>query len=150
MPVNEMQHAMMSPAKAILFQDGVGAAGEVTIGKEEQLRTGDELLVVLVILGRFTHAMCWRAGLGGSRTTSTGYAVGVYVSHVDLFRPDCYAWQVILRKPMSMFARAAKPVALGTGMVAGRSWRRARGFTSQQLAGQILGAKLHGEDAWLS
>ena len=41
--VDEVQHAMMCPAEAVLRQDGVGIAGKIAVGEIEKLDAGDKI-----------------------------------------------------------------------------------------------------------
>ena len=43
MAVDEMQHAVMRPAEAEILQDGIGVAGEIAIGEEQQLGEFEQL-----------------------------------------------------------------------------------------------------------
>ena len=76
-----MQHAVMRAAEAELGEHGVRLAGEVAIGEEQQLDEGDEL----GIGGRLPATA--RALI--NRRPMPAQELGSYVSHVDLFGPDC-------------------------------------------------------------
>ena len=41
--MNEMQHPMMRPPEAVLFQHRVGVAGEIAVGEVEQFHAGNDL-----------------------------------------------------------------------------------------------------------
>ena len=43
MAIDEMQHAVMRAAEAEILQDGVGVAGEIAIGEEQQLGEFEQL-----------------------------------------------------------------------------------------------------------
>ena len=79
--VDEVQHAVVGAAQAEFGQHGVGLAREVAVGEKQQLDDGDEAGV-----GAGSDA-CPRF-----RRLAARYAaqrLGIYVSHVDLFDPDC-------------------------------------------------------------
>ena len=79
MAVDEVQHPVMRPAEAELGQHVVGIADEVAVGEEQQLdEVPDRLAAVQAAArpGRLAGALR-RAG-------------NIYVSHIDIFRFDCY------------------------------------------------------------
>ncbi len=78
--IDEVQHAVVGAAEAELGEDGIGVAREIAVGEEQQLDDREQAGV-----GRRRGvALPW---LG--RREETAQRVGVYVSHVDLFDPDC-------------------------------------------------------------
>ena len=81
MAVDEVQHAVMRAPEAELGQDGVGLAREVAIGEEQQLDEGDEMGVG-ARRGRSARPLV-------NRRPMPAQELGIYVSHVDLFDPDC-------------------------------------------------------------
>ena len=93
--VHEMQDAMMGAPEAVFLQRRVGVGGEIAVGEKQELRAGDELLARGIVCAVGCGAVGRLRGAGGARVAATGYAVGRYVSHVDLFGSDCYSWQVI-------------------------------------------------------
>ena len=81
MAIDEMQDPVVCASEPELGQDGVGLAREIAIGEEQQFDEGDELRVRI-----------WRAGLARplvNRRPMPAQKLGIYVSHVDLFDPDC-------------------------------------------------------------
>ena len=81
MPVDEVQHAMVGAAEAIFGQHGVRLAREVAVGEEQQLDEGEEVRIGAGLL-RLACGLL-------SRCTIPARERGIYVSHVDLFGPDC-------------------------------------------------------------
>src|SRR5262249_56846728 len=83
--IDEVQDAVMRAAKTVFREDGIGLAGEVAVGEKQELDEGDELGI--------------GGGQGGRRgqqsrlllTTRLARTLElrIYVSHVDLFDPDC-------------------------------------------------------------
>jgi hypothetical protein len=81
--VHEVQDAVVSAPEPVPFQNRVGIAGEVAVGKIEQLHKADE---------RRRHgrggAVRGRIGARGSQCTALSAILCSYVSHVDLFAVD--------------------------------------------------------------
>jgi hypothetical protein len=81
MAIDEMQHAVMRASEAELGQRRIRLPGEVTVGEEQQLDEGDELRI---------GASCRRPARALiNRRPMPAQELGSYVSHVDLFGPDC-------------------------------------------------------------
>jgi hypothetical protein len=81
MAIDEMQHAMMRATEAELGQHRIRLPGEVAVGEEQQL---DEREEVGIGIRRRQSA---RALI--NRRPMPAQVLGSYVSHVDLFDPDC-------------------------------------------------------------
>src|SRR5262249_1406564 len=80
--IDKMQYAVMGAAQPELRQDGICLTGEVAIGKKQQLNEGEKMGI-----GRLRGEPCPRLGQAGRALPA--YELRVYVSHVDLFGPDC-------------------------------------------------------------
>jgi hypothetical protein len=74
-----MQHPMMRAAEPEFLQHVVGVGDEVPVGKEQKL---DQVPHRLALAGR-------AAGLGSTREACITRKN--YVSHIDIFRFDCYS-----------------------------------------------------------
>jgi hypothetical protein len=81
MPVDEVQHAMMGTPQAQLDERRIGLTREVAIGEEQQLDESDEMGIGSG-RGRSARALV-------NRRPMPAQELGSYVSHVDLFDPDC-------------------------------------------------------------
>ena len=88
MAVNEVKNAVVRTAKAVLFQHRVRIRGKVAVGKKEELCISDELLAMTGVKGILTCTIGACAGPVRTRIAATRYAVGRYVSHVDIIGPD--------------------------------------------------------------
>src|SRR5262249_14543887 len=75
--VDEMQHPVMRTAETQLRQHVVGVAGEVPIGKKQKFNNVPDRLL--------RARPPFRAGQG-----PVGCDWNSYVSHIDIFRTDCY------------------------------------------------------------
>ena len=92
--VNKMQDTMVGASEAILFQDGIGIAGEIAVGEIEELDAGNEVQWRGRAL-RFTRCTRLQAL---DPVTAVRHVLGRYVSHVDLlalivwrFKSNCWA-----------------------------------------------------------
>ena len=79
--VDEVQHPVVRAAEPILGEHGVRLAREVAVGEKQQLDHRDE-----ASLGR-RERRPFRSRSGSHAKPAS--RLGIYVSHVDLFDPDC-------------------------------------------------------------
>ena len=94
--MHKMQYAVVRAAKSVVFQDGVGIAGEVAIGEVEQLDASDRI-ERCGLLTHFARPFGLRT-IASGQTPLAGRGIGRYVSHVDLlalnvsrFKSNCWA-----------------------------------------------------------
>src|SRR5690242_5513309 len=76
-----MKDAMMSAAKAVLRQNGVGIAGELAVSEIEKLDARDEIGGFDRVTRRFRNG---RSDQTGNCDPPARRGVRIYVSHVDL------------------------------------------------------------------
>ena len=81
MAVDEMQHAVMRAAEAEIGEDGIGVAGEIAIGEEQQLDEVEQLASVGACLAA-SPPLPPAIGSAASAALRRAY---IYVSHVDIF-----------------------------------------------------------------
>ena len=70
MAIDEMQHAVMRAAEAEILQDGVGVAGEIAIGEEQELGEFEQLRLRQSALAKSPRRHCraaWRFRLAAKR-----------------------------------------------------------------------------------
>jgi hypothetical protein len=81
MAIDEMEHPMVGPSQTVFGECGIRFASEVSISEEQQLNDGEEPRVRSG--GRCPARLPIRWRLASAQQTRD------YVSHVDLFGPDC-------------------------------------------------------------
>jgi hypothetical protein len=76
-----MQHAVMRPAEPEFGKHRVRLPRKIAVGEEQQLDEGEEMGIGAGC-GRSARALI-------NRRPMPAQELGSYVSHVDLFGPDC-------------------------------------------------------------
>src|SRR5262249_24403646 len=98
--VDEMQHAVVRAAEPELGQHLVGVADEISVGKEQKLNQ----------VPRRLGALVGNVRLGRGRPEGRH----IYVSHIDIFRFDCYPRGWICERIVLSAARPARNFASPT------------------------------------
>ena len=84
MAIDEMQHAVMRAAEAEILEDGVGIAGEIAIGEEQQLGEFEQLRLGQGALARRAAAIAARLSAlprGGFSAVSRGSVRSVMLTY---------------------------------------------------------------------